>query len=276
VHSRSGELPYQCPGQQHYRYVAPDSAELDVWRGRRGASRTLAAWNREIRSGRADVDTFVTPSEVEAMKALYDGCIHYVDQRVHELVTYLRDAGQFDETLLVITSDHGEELTEHGRFLHSRSGFEELARIPLLIKLPSGASGGRRFPGLAAMVDLAPTVLELAGLGRTSRMQGRSLVAAIESGLEIRDATHIQQSMVRSDSWKYFADSGVLYDLRSDPGETTDVAPAQPVQVESARRYLEGALRADRLAARDGPSSHLELTLSDEETQALESLGYVQ
>jgi arylsulfatase A-like enzyme len=276
VHSSAGELPYSCPGQHQHRYVAPDSADLDPWRGRSGASRTLAAWNQEIRSGRASAGTFLTPPQIEAMRALYDGCIHYVDRQISSLVGYLREAGMYGRTLLVITSDHGEEIAEHGLFLHSRSGYEEIARIPLLVKLPFSRAAGSRVAGLAAMVDLAPTVLEIAGLERPSRMQGSSLLPALESGAAIRQATHIQQTIVRGDSWKYFAGESVLYDLRTDPRETTDVAAEQPSLVESARRYLDWAKSVDRLARESGPSSESRLTLSVEETRALESLGYVQ
>ncbi len=287
VHSEWDRLPYDCPSPDRDRFVAPSGAPrsgvprsgapgFDGCRDGKCAS-TLLAWaNSRIQDGERAEEIF-SRREIDTMEALYDGCIRYADAEVGGLIDKLRELDLYDQSLIVVTSDHGEEFAEHGRFLHSRTDYEELVKIPLILKLPGSRFRGRRVPHLAAMVDLMPTVLELMAAAPGAGIQGRSLMPAIADDLPVRRAVHIRD-VLRTPRWKYLGRSSRLYDLSADPGETRDVAGESAGFDPRWKRYLERANARDRrlfeefeAAAGEGAT----VTLSDEEIAQLEALGYL-
>lgn len=104
----------------------------------------------------------------------YDGGIRWVDDALGELFSFLEAEGQLENTVVVITSDHGEEFLEHGRIGHTESLFRELLMVPLVIVAPGFAQGTVPIP--VSLVDLYPTLLELLGVPVPSETQGMSLV----------------------------------------------------------------------------------------------------
>lgn len=113
---------------------------------------------------------------------LYDGEIRYSDAQVGRLLQALRAQGQYDNTVIIVVSDHGEEFWEHGGTGHGKTLYEEVLRVPLLIKLPNSAQAGTRSGTLVEMIDLAPTVLELAGCAPTAQFAGTSFSALLQGG----------------------------------------------------------------------------------------------
>ena len=194
----------------------------------------------------------VTAGDTERRQAvdLYDGEILYTDAQFGRLVARLKELGQYDNTLFVVVSDHGEEFWEHGVVGHGKSLHETLLRVPLLIKLPNSLHAGERREGLIEMVDIAPTILDLVGLPAHARFQGKSLVKYIETGtfeskLGYASLVHRGNDLVcvkslhekfLEDAWRGEAQ---WFDLRRDPGELS----ALPVPHDRSAAFRDRAMR---------------------------------
>ncbi len=283
VHSETGRLPYECPGDFTHRYTGAYDVDFDGCRGGRCASDLLTHSNIEIKKGPRPRLEIFSEKEIGFLGALYDGCINYVDERISELLDHLREAGLYDDSLIVITSDHGEEFAEHGLFLHAQPGFEEITRIPLIVKLPgapaTAAPAGLRIPHLAAVVDLMPTILDVLDLPVPEQAQGRSLMPAVLRGEAVRDAVQIG-NVLRTPRWKYFGKRQELYDLEADPGERRDLAEREAGLAEDLRRRTHRLQRRNKLLFTEFQerlaSGGETVGLTEKEIEALKALGYLQ
>jgi arylsulfatase A-like enzyme len=162
--------------------------------------------------------------------------------------------------------------------LHDQGGYEELARVPLLVKPAGAAAAGRRVDGLAAMVDVLPTLLDMLDLESPASAQGRSLLPAIAAGHSRRPAVHMY-SVLRNERFKYFSDERKLFDLAADPRETANLYFEQPARAAEFERNVRSLIAVDHAAAASfarvsspGPGA----TLSEEELARLRSLGYLK
>ncbi|HJN91712.1 MAG TPA: sulfatase, partial [Dehalococcoidia bacterium] len=179
--------------------------------------------------------------DIEHLRALYDAAIAYTDQELNRLWEYLERNGKLDETLLVITSDHGEEFNEHGYIGHTEL-YRESLQVPLIVRLPGGPSSpaaGRRVSAPVALVDVHRTLLEATGLGSSPETEGFDLIEGLRqdhfperpiisattdhfyptaegepSRLSVRHRNH---SMLRYQSGSEL--SRTLYDYVADPAE---------------------------------------------------------
>lgn len=166
----------------------------------------------------------------------YDGEIWYVDDKIGAMLKAVEDAGLKDDTVVVVTADHGDEFLEHGHLYHGRSVYNELLRIPLVIAAP-----GRKpavVPGPVSLIDVGPTVLDLVGLPRPAGLNGRSLAAAVGGGGAIPDRMVLSELIADRNitrnlragldgDWKIIwdldANTYELYSLADDPGDRDDV-----------------------------------------------------
>ncbi len=114
----------------------------------------------------------------------YDGEIAYADACVGKLLDALRKHGLYDETLIAVMADHGESLGAHGENTHGVFLYDETLHVPLLIKLPLNRSAGRRIETRAGLVDVAPTILTVAGVSPPAEMQGQSLLLSLKTGTD--------------------------------------------------------------------------------------------
>lgn len=121
-------------------------------------------------------------SRIEIESALYDAEIAYTDARFAQLIEALRSRGVLDDAILVVTSDHGEEFGEHGGRYHGAHLHDEVVRVPFLVLAPERLPRGVRRSGPAALVDLVPSVLDLAGLPVPDYLSGASLVEHWRTG----------------------------------------------------------------------------------------------
>ncbi len=209
----------------------------------------------------------------------YDAEVRYADEAAGALLDFLERTGRLDNTIVVVTADHGEQFLEHGEFGHGNLPYDEEARIPLLVLAPQRfgfAPGVRRTP--ANLLDVGPTLLELAGLEADGGSRGRSLVAAL-SGEETLDGAAVTQTDrawaargARHKLLQFSEGRREFYELAADPGERDDLAAAGCTGPCAALAdYL--AQLAGRLESGPGESSGVELTA--EETERLRSLGYL-
>lgn len=123
----------------------------------------------------------LSDADAQHLAATYDGAVAWADACFGLFMAGLDARGLLDEVLIVVVSDHGEELGEQGVFNHRTSMSDATAHVPLLVRLPGGANGGRRVTGLVELIDVAPTLLDLAGVGALDA-PGRTLRGAIEGG----------------------------------------------------------------------------------------------
>ncbi len=280
VHSTGlGEsLPYDCPGDTEWRFVGTPPAGYDGCQGSLCGTKLLRDLNQRAEESGGPVASLVDPTHLATISSLYDGCVSYVDEQIGALVRHLGDAGTLERTILVVLSDHGEEFGEHGRLLHDQGGYEELARIPWIVRLPTHRFAGTRVKGLAAMADVAPTLLELMGLPPIPDAQGHSQVSALGSGQSNRREVHMY-SILRRGHYKLFPDEHRLFDLDQDPAEKRNVWAESP-EVASAletrvRRILRGDLALARRFETQGPAAG-PAVLDEAELQRLRSLGYLR
>lgn len=181
---------------------------------------------------------------VDAVKDLYASSLAYVDAQVARLVTYLQSTGRWDRTVLVVTGDTGQAFYEHGFAAHANALYDEVLRVPLVIRAPGMEARFDNDP--AQHIDIPPTVLRLLGLPNHDAFQGVSLLEprSVERPLYLVAQTALaHQYAIVQNRWKLIWDARLrrfmLYDLRSDPGETTDLSEQQPKTTHA----LAGLLR---------------------------------
>jgi choline-sulfatase len=214
----------------------------------------------------------------------YDGEVAWCDELVGRLVTALRETGALENTLVVVTSDHGEALGEHGEDVHGYFVYEATLRVPLIIRGP-GVTPGTRVGTLARTIDLFPTVLELMGVGGGQASSGRSFAPALR-GERVTDEPAFAESLVpllhygwsdlravRDGRWKYIlAPRPELYDLDADPGELHNLAGEQETRARAMRSGLERQLQKERSSSgKTGGTSGIPPEL----LERLGALGYV-
>ena len=234
------------------------------------------------------------PEEVAYALALYDAEILEVDRMITKLVReVLRIAPR---TLVIITSDHGEEFGEHGRFLHD-SLFQEVLHVPLIVRYPEREV--RRVPDRVSLLDLAPTILDLVGVSPPPTFQGRTLLPALAGGASYPRFLVAEKMLVTAAGegfrpairrWAaaaYLGDEKVLfqkpslplelYDLRVDPLEEHDLAPLDKSRRDAAEASLHRLLAAtDQFSARvPRDASGTAVTLTPELEEQLRALGYL-
>ena len=280
VHSGADRLPYDHGKPFNDRFTAGLNVGFDGCRNGTCASELLVAVNRGIATGHLTAGQAFSHDEIEYMKGLYDGGIAYVDAELGFLFEELKALGLWDRTLIVLTADHGEEFAEHGKFLHDEN-FEEIARVPLIVRFPHGAYGGRRISELVSTLEVMPTILDVLGIPPNPEVEGRSLIPLIAGGREGRPWVYMAGALekLRTPAWSLFVGASGpwwLYDLRHDPGETVDVLHAHPATAAALYGHYLEARRHDLQGWRQlqlkGPDGMVHLSQADR--ARLRSLGY--
>ena len=189
-----------------------------------------------------------------------------IEEGVGEILKALKETGQLDNTVIVFTSDNGYFYGEHGLSVERRLAYEESIRMPLLIRYPRAIKAGTVRDEFTLNIDLAPTLLELAGVSGLTRMEGRSLVPLLKGAkTEWRKSFLIEYysdkvfprirqmgyKAVRNERWKYihyFELEGMdeLYNLKVDPYEMKNIIrqPSAARVVEVMKREMERLLKA--------------------------------
>lgn len=221
----------------------------------------------------------VTPEQHEAIVALYDGGIRYVDHKVGAWVDRWREEGVLDSSILVVTSDHGEGLRGRTQNYGGHGGTqEEGLLVPLVLRLPEGRSGGQRIEAPVSHVDLTPTLLDLLGLPEDPMLPGTSLLGELPLDRMLFAERTDRRVTIR---WPHkVVDAGRgrgrLYDLEQDPEELEPVfvgkKSPQELQVLVEELNEQGeALRGGWFDPGEAESSG---ALSEQERAALDALGY--
>lgn len=283
LHLLDPHSPYEPPREDALRFL-PEGIEawhrapprIDPYHGHVG----WYMWD-EIEEGPR-----VTDGERQIMTALYDGEIRAVDRWVGRLFAGLREIGMYDDAIILFLSDHGEEFDDHGGWFHGRSFFEEMVGMPLILRLPGGASGGARSCLSLDMVDLYPTLCGLAGIDGPEEVQGVDYADAIRRGGPVPDAPrslleeppHLYG--IRRGEWKLVVrvrpegERIRLYDLAADPEERIDFASAEEETTALLAAVLAGEIDAARALAAGG-AARAGGGIDPETRRQLKALGYV-
>ncbi|HEV2124634.1 MAG TPA: sulfatase-like hydrolase/transferase, partial [Chloroflexota bacterium] len=208
-------------------------------------------------------------TDIEFPKAQFDAEIAYVDAALGHVFNHLDVLGLTENTLVVLTSDHGEVLDEHPCWFDHHGLYEPNLHIPLLMRLPGRLPAGKRVQGFARLLDVAPTILEAIGLTDTARqeqMQGKSLWNTAgakgrrRTGIDelyLTECTWMRKRGWRTREWKLIQalepdihdfPTLELYNLRDDPGEQHNLADARPDVVKDLLGRME--MHASRRLAR--------------------------
>jgi arylsulfatase A-like enzyme len=273
AHSAFRTWPYECPSEFLFRYV-PQREALGCKDGR--CASDLITWiDEEVDAGRLVAGDYLNPREQRAISAMYDGCLSYADHKLGELFEWLQSRSMYDDTLIVVLSDHGEEFLEHGMVGHYQEGYEEIVGIPLIVKLPAPSQGGRRVGSLAAMVDVMPTVLEIVGLAPPAAAQGYSLVPTFHGDIAVRKAVRSSDALITL-GWKLLDDRMELLPIPTIPQWQENQYAHQPGRVAALQRLLAVKVGEDAAAAaRLKSPSKLAPPIDGLLRQRLRSLGYL-
>lgn len=218
--------------------------------------------------------------DLEHVLSAYDAEVRSADDGLANLVRYLQEEGLYDETLIVFTSDHGEEFGEHGKIgLHSHTLFDELLRVPLVIKFQGSAHAGDRVVYQVRSIDIPPTVVSAVGIPIPEVFSGidlRSLLAKeqVEELVAIsrldRPPDQRGTTSARVIGWKLIEED--LFDLSYDPGETWYAHPmGQGIEAaEHLRVELEQALASRQ------PYPTEVVAPAESTVDELRALGYIQ
>lgn len=270
----------------HYPYDAPDEIV-----------RLFATTEGQdmYTNGRPTPERMPTAKDVRFMSERYDAAVRHLDENVRGLFALLGALPSDRPTVVVFTSDHGEEFMEHGGLGHGHSAHPELLRVPLILHGTTIAPG-TRVATLARGIDVAPTVLDLAGIAPPERFDGRSLLEPAEAaaaGREKRERAATLESasfawfgQVRgvTTQWFHLAldhehEERVVYDLRDDATSK----PLGEARIRRRDRHLDRLLREfEKLLyrslarARRFAVDAVQSPIADERKQQLRALGYVE
>jgi arylsulfatase A-like enzyme/Tfp pilus assembly protein PilF len=267
------------------------SAELSIGQVQRdgGESELIAEhWLDSIGTARAFLFLHLyephkpyAPPQRFSQYAPYDGEIAYADDIVGRLVKYLKSHQLYDRSTVILLSDHGEGLGDHGEQEHGLFVYDEAIHVPLIVKQESNVGAGRRVASVVQHIDLVPTILDLVKAPVPGGLRGRSLKPVLEDSGALPPAAVYSEALyaryhfgwseltaITDDRYRYIkAPREELYDLQHDPREQANIAAARP----QPRQALRGAL--DRVVA--GASIHPPRDVPAEARERLESLGYV-
>jgi len=243
------------------------------------------AWVRQVNRGRRQV----SKAELEWIKARYDGVISSVDRQVGRLVSGLKALGRYENTIIVLTADHGDGFNEHGFLSHSNLPYFELVHVPLILKPAGPATTVGTVPFQVRLIDLLPTLVEMAEGGDVDlpqRYDGCSLQLLMTAAAEDPRPEHCREALsevlvegqnltvaVREGDLSYLEGEGfppALFDRGSDPQELKNLAgTGHPSEPRFHRRVLEVLV-----SARAVDVGHL--SIDPETVEQIRALGYVE
>jgi len=217
--------------------------------------------------------------ELQKLKDYYDGRIRYTDDQVSRLLDAVRELSSERETIVIITSDHGDEFLEHGYLYHTNLLIEELIRVPLIVWAPKRFGPGTIVDGLARHIDLLPTIADLTGARLPDEAMGTSLVPRMNGGAPDADLLSFAEGdycvSLTAGGWKMMrvdsTDAYHLYDL-SGEGEYRDVAALHAEKFTELKEMLDTYLQQIETIEHQR-QTHL---LDPDSIRELRDLGYIK
>jgi len=242
----------------------------------------------------------VSEEEWEVIKSWYDGGISYLDYHIGELIRFLQHEGIFEDTFLIITSDHGDNFGEHGLAGHQFCLYDSLLHVPLIMVYPKVIPKGIRISSLVSTIDIFPTILDVLNIkGCHNDIQGKSLFPfedrkvhdfiCAECGESITsiptNSVRFQQlrpklkpydkgfKCLRTELYKYIVSADQneeLYDIQKDPLEKVNIASKHPDKTKYFRQQLENTIDISFFGPKEFSEKEKEEVLN-----RLQALGYI-
>lgn len=241
--------------------------------------------------------SFVSEKEWEIVKLWYDGEIAYLDFLIGDLVDFLRDSDLFDNTLMIITSDHGENFGEHGLAGHALCVYDSVLHVPLIVSFPSLIIEEKRIRNLVSIVDIFPTILDVAGVKFGEKISGKSLlpfeerkmhgfICAEYAGLHFMHAFGTRTGSleldridkgckcIRNPVYKYIitkdpsSEKEELFNVLRDPFEQVNVIAEYPDEAQHLKEQLQNVLDLSYFGPPELPDNHRMM-------DRLRALGYL-
>lgn len=284
---------YLQPMNPHGPYRVPPARRDDLLGHppRTGFTYQGRIYRAIMNEGATDRRGEVTEEMLASLEETYDTAVRYTLDEIAGVLEQLRQADDLDDSLIVLTADHGEELFDHGGFSHGYSLYDEVVRVPLFVKLPGQTGPGRVIEQPVSLVDLHPTILELVGLPAVPDGDGASLArllrGAASEGPTAREFVFEGDSDKRcvargilagrykllhiEGNYEGLEDELLLFDLESDPEELRNLAGERPAIAADLRQRMErlfAAAAARALPVEGGPPVELD-------RRTLEALGYL-
>lgn len=234
--------------------------------------------------------TFFDASERRRLEGLYDGEVSYHDRYFGEFLERLSELGLADNTIIVVTSDHGEEFNQHGSWGHGHSIYQELLNVPLAFRWPGVTDGGRRIPEVVSTMDIAPTVLDALGVEVPEEFEGQSLSDYLRGGRRSGPAVAFSdyqdiRRVITGGGWKFLIRGNLTYamfNLEEDPLERNEIndPSAHPIAMRYLRILLGQMLgapnRSEWIHGSGEAVEHVqEETMTEELCRQLVALGYM-
>jgi arylsulfatase A-like enzyme len=273
-HTYEAHVPNRARGA-----AAGDAGELEVL-GHQGNPGPETGFYGDpgylIRDLRTNGTRPATSGDEATITSFYDQALHHIDGELARLAAGLETAGRWRDSMLILTSDHGESLGEHGRMSHTWLDEANL-RVPLLVGWPDHWGSGRRVPDLVSLVDVFPTVLAAVGVAPPADLDGVALRARLERGEAPRDhawsyvaannhglawiAPDARKLLLLDSAWRGAPFRVRAVDPRSDPAETGSAPEAGSRAERAARSLLSRTLTGERVVVIDGTGAALRLRL---------------
>ena len=261
-----------------------------------GAGEAAQSVDSSTRKRRFEAD------DIRYLEELYDAGIRQIDTELGRFFEFLRADGLLDVARIIITSDHGEEFSDHGSFYHFATPYQEVLHVPLILR-GQGIATGRRIDAPVSVVDIAPTILAWAGVSAPSEMDGVDLTPLLDQAHTEGDAEALEEHLnsrfqhgeatgnsqwesklpgqvplftsIRKGPFKLvhqsLDDEIALYDLSTDPKEKTDIALQNPEITQT----LRAALARRKAAFEEDSGLDNRIELEPEEVERLRALGYL-
>ena len=225
----------------------------------------------------------------EFVIAQYDGAVAYMDAWVGGMLAQVSALGLDDDTLVIITADHGEALDEHGCYFDHHGLYDCVLRVPLIVRMPGQVPAGLRLPGACMLQDVAPLALDVLGVSTQIQFDGRSLLPEMKGKRRkptgefyITECTWMRKHGWRTPQWKlihalepdfHFKPEVELYNLVNDPEENHNLAEKEPdVVALLEKRMGDWIARRERETGQPNPMlTNLRVHLSQEKAGPFQS-----
>lgn len=262
----------------------------------KGTAEGTFTWIRTYIKGAHKKPQKIKQRDLQYITALYDGEIRYTDTHVGRLLDGIDENVGLDNCLVILTSDHGEELNEHGSMEgHQWTLYDEIVHVPLIFRFPKKAYKSTVIESQVQLIDIAPTIAELVGIGKPAGFQGQSMMKLIE-GKEGHQSEQISFAETKRHTIKQSVRTGrhklihtnarakgrnglpvveayELYDLREDPTEQNNIYNASSTLAKTLSEKLQ-TWRISTIETAGGEETRPKVKLTPEEIERLRSLGY--
>ncbi len=220
----------------------------------------------------------ISKDELNQLMSLYDGKITYTDYQIGRLIDKLKALNIYDNTMIVLTADHGEAFLEHGMFLHGRSLYNEELHVPLIMTYPNKLPKGRKVKDIVELVDILPTIASVTGIPVSGiKMRGVSLYPMTDNSDRFVYSEGSGRVKYRTDKWSLICDSSdwicELYDLENDRSELNNIIESNH---NIASEMKKGLFKVVDNKMYPSVSTVKARIIPEETEKTLKSLGYLR